>query len=53
LTGGGFGGSVVMFASAGMGYVAAERIARLYAERSGCQPRILVPEPPQRSNASA
>ena len=45
LTGGGFGGSVVMFAHAGMGYDTAERIARCYAERSGCQPRILVPEP--------
>jgi galactokinase len=53
LTGGGFGGSVVMFAHAGMGYVTAERIARCYAERSGCQPHILVPEPPKRSNALA
>lgn len=47
LTGGGFGGSVVMLAHAGMGYGAAERIARTYAESSGCQPRILVPPPPR------
>jgi galactokinase len=45
LTGGGFGGSVVLLARAGMGHAAAERIAHTYAARSGCQPRILVPEP--------
>jgi galactokinase len=44
LTGGGFGGSVVMLAQAAMGHVVAERIASVYAERSGCRPRILVPE---------
>jgi galactokinase len=44
LTGGGFGGSVVMLARAGMGHAVAERIAQDYAVRSGCQPRILVPE---------
>ncbi|HLJ94183.1 MAG TPA: galactokinase [Gemmataceae bacterium] len=43
LTGGGFGGSVVMMAHAGSGRAVAERIAQLYAARSGCQPRILVP----------
>src|SRR5205823_3964172 len=43
LTGGGFGGSVVMLAQAGMGRIVAERIAQTYAARSGCQPRILVP----------
>jgi galactokinase len=47
LTGGGFGGSVVMLADAGRGYSAADRIARIYTERSGCQPRILVPMPPR------
>jgi galactokinase len=47
LTGGGFGGSVVMLADAGMGYIVAERLTRSYAQRSGCQPRILVPEPPK------
>ena len=46
LTGGGFGGSVVMLAHAALGYSAAERIARTYAARSGCQPRILVPPVP-------
>jgi galactokinase len=46
LTGGGFGGSVVMLTQAGMGSIVAERAARAYAERSGCQPRILVPMPP-------
>jgi galactokinase len=53
LTGGGFGGAVVMLAHAGMGYVAAERIARGYVQRLGAgsvnaliQPRILVPESP-------
>lgn len=45
LTGGGFGGSVVMLAHAGMGRPAAQRIAQSYAARSGCQPRVLVPGP--------
>lgn len=44
LTGGGFGGSVVMLAQAGMGNVTAERIARAYARASGQRPKILVPE---------
>ncbi len=43
LTGGGFGGSVVMLARAGHGREAAERIATAYARRSGCEPRVLVP----------
>jgi galactokinase len=43
LTGGGFGGSVVMLAQAGSGRTVAERIAREYAKRSGCTPRVLVP----------
>jgi galactokinase len=44
LTGGGFGGSVVMLARAGAGRAVAERIAAAYAKRSGRQPKILVPE---------
>jgi galactokinase len=43
LTGGGFGGSVVMLARAGRGRSAAERVARDYAARSGRAPRVLVP----------
>ncbi len=43
LTGGGFGGSVVMLAHAGQGKKVAERIAEDYAKRSGQQPRVLVP----------
>jgi galactokinase len=44
LTGGGFGGSVVMLARAGSGRAVAERVASAYAKRSGKQPKILVPE---------
>jgi galactokinase len=43
LTGGGFGGSVVMLSRAGTGVGVAQRIARDYAERSGRTPTILVP----------
>ena len=43
MTGGGFGGSVVMLAHLGQGKSAGERIARGYAERSGLTPRLLVP----------
>jgi galactokinase len=43
LTGGGFGGAVVMFARAGQGRHAGERIARDYATRSGRKPSVLVP----------
>jgi galactokinase len=43
LTGGGFGGSVVMLARAGRGRAAAERVAQEYAARSGRAPRVLVP----------
>jgi galactokinase len=46
LTGGGFGGSVVMLGHGGHGYQTARRIARIYAERSGNKPRVLVPMPP-------
>jgi galactokinase len=45
LTGGGFGGSVVMCARAGTGRAAAGQIAREYAERSGQRPTVLVPAP--------
>jgi galactokinase len=43
LTGGGFGGSVVILAHRGQGRLAAERIAQRYAERSGRIPTVLVP----------
>jgi galactokinase len=43
LTGGGFGGSVVMLAHSGRGRAAAEAVAREYAARSGRAPRVLVP----------
>ncbi|ATB41450.1 galactokinase [Cystobacter fuscus] len=44
LTGGGFGGSVVMLARAGTGAAVARRIAERYAARSGQRPTILLPE---------
>ncbi|KFE70499.1 galactokinase [Hyalangium minutum] len=44
LTGGGFGGSVVMLAKAGTGSDAAARIAEIYAKRSGQRPSVLVPQ---------
>jgi galactokinase len=43
LTGGGFGGSVVMLAKRGTARAVAERIARAYAERTGRTATILVP----------
>jgi galactokinase len=43
MTGGGFGGSVVMLAVLGQGRAAARRIARAYAERTGRSPTVLVP----------
>lgn len=43
MTGGGFGGSVVILAHRGQGGQAGERIARVYAERSGRTPSLLVP----------
>jgi galactokinase len=45
MTGGGFGGSVVMLARQGQGRAAGERIARTYAEHSGRTPTLLVPSP--------
>ena len=44
LTGGGFGGSVVMLAHGGKGYAEAGHIAQEYSQRIGCRPRILVPD---------
>jgi len=43
MTGGGFGGSVVMLAHRGQGKPAGERIAAAYAERTGRSPTVLVP----------
>jgi galactokinase len=43
LTGGGFGGSIVLFAKAGTGGDVARRITRTFAEQSHHQPTILVP----------
>ncbi|HEX8704392.1 MAG TPA: galactokinase [Myxococcaceae bacterium] len=43
LTGGGFGGSVVMMAKTGTGAAVAARIAESYATRSGKKPAVLVP----------
>jgi galactokinase len=43
MTGGGFGGSVVMLARRGEGLAAGERIASAYVERSGKSPTLLVP----------
>ncbi len=44
LTGGGFGGSVVMLAERGEGASAARRIRERYQERTGAQCSVLVPE---------
>jgi galactokinase len=43
LTGGGFGGSVVMLADRGQGLRAAHDIAAEYAHASGMRPRVLLP----------
>ncbi len=43
LTGGGFGGSVVMLARLGKGRAAGERIAAEYARQTGRTPRLLTP----------
>jgi len=43
LTGGGFGGAVVMLTQRGAGAAAAARIAEAYATRSGQKPVVLVP----------
>ena len=52
LTGGGFGGSVVMLVRAGSGGGVGERIADAYARRSGRAPAVLVPAPPARPRGS-
>ncbi len=43
LTGGGFGGSVVMLAKAGSAKAASRRIADLYSSATGQKPTVLVP----------
>jgi galactokinase len=43
MTGGGFGGSVVMLAQRGAGRAVGDQIAREYARRSGRSPTLLVP----------
>jgi galactokinase len=49
LTGGGFGGSVVMLARKGRGADVAAKVAREYAERSGRKPAVLVPRKDDKS----
>ena len=44
LTGGGFGGSVVMLTEPGRGREAAEAVAAEYAARTGKTPTVLVPQ---------
>ncbi len=44
LTGGGFGGSVVMLASMGTSRAVGQRIAAAYAQQSGQTPTLLVPK---------
>jgi galactokinase len=46
LTGGGFGGSVVMLTRGGTGAAVAARVAGAYAQQSGRSPAILVPQAP-------
>jgi len=46
LTGGGFGGSVVILARSGTARRVGEDVARAYAERSGRGPAVLVPVGP-------
>lgn len=43
LTGGGFGGAVVILAHGGRGHDVSQRVARSFAERSGQTPTVLVP----------
>jgi galactokinase len=45
LTGGGFGGSIVIIARAGSERGVADRVTRAYARQSGQQPAVLVPAP--------
>jgi galactokinase len=44
LTGGGFGGSVVILARKGHGAAVASKVAQAYAPRSGKSPTVLVPQ---------
>lgn len=44
LTGGGFGGSIVALARRGTGRAAALRIAAAYQDKTGKEPRVLLPE---------
>lgn len=46
LTGGGFGGSIVLIAKKGQAAAAADKIARLYREATGQKPQVLVPMTP-------
>ncbi len=46
LTGGGFGGAVVILARGGTSASVAERVARVYGEQSGQTPTVLVPAQP-------
>jgi galactokinase len=46
LTGGGFGGSVVVLARQGQGAAVSARLASTYAARSGKRPAVLVPRAP-------
>ncbi|PZR94474.1 MAG: galactokinase [Candidatus Chloroheliales bacterium] len=46
LTGGGFGGAVVMLARKGSGYTVGQRIAQEYAAQTGRNPTLLVPAQP-------
>jgi galactokinase len=45
MTGGGFGGSVVVLALRGRGAHVARRVARAYAAATGRTPTVLVPPP--------
>jgi galactokinase len=47
LTGGGFGGSIVLLAHAGQGAAVAGRILEAYCRQTGSRARALVPELPQ------
>lgn len=47
LTGGGFGGSVVMLARRGTAPAAARRLARAYAQQTAQKPLVLIPEVPE------
>jgi galactokinase len=45
LTGGGFGGSIVLLARPGAAAEATRQVAARYAQRSGRSPAVLVPPP--------